>query len=273
MKPKIATIMSVYAGDNATQLRSAIESIINQSFSQPVDSRIYLAIDGPISHELNSTIEEYRKKIHLIYKSNTNKGLATTLNALINKLEDEEFIFRMDADDLSYTDRYQSQLDYLQRFPDIDILGTDIVEVDMSNGSRRHVTFCKDPEDAISRLCMRVPVAHPTVCFRRHVIDRVGGYPLTGTNEDVALWFRCAKEGFKFDNVKRPLLDFSINQNFWKRRSYKKAFSELRCYTTGIWQLDGVTWKYMYPIARFAMRIAPNWLSRRLYNSKIRLRR
>lgn len=273
MKPKIATIMSVYAGDNATQLRHAIESIVNQSFSEPVDSRIYLAIDGKISNELNSTIEDYRDKIHLVHQNNTNKGLAASLNTLISMLEDEEFIFRMDADDRSHADRYQSQLDYFKSFPEVDILGTDMVEVDMSNGSRRQVTFCKDPEDAISRLCMRVPVAHPTVCFRRHVIDRVGGYPLTGTNEDVALWFRCAKEGFKFDNVKKPLLDFSINHNFWKRRSYKKAFSELRCYTAGIWQLDGVTWKYVYPLARFAMRIAPNWLSRRLYNSKIRLRR
>ena len=262
--------MAVYSGDNAKSLRSAIESVLNQRLPNEVESRIYLAIDGPIPEETNEAIKQFGKCLFRIHRIEFNGGLAAALNSLIELLEDETFIFRMDADDLSHPDRYRMQLEYLSQNPSIDILGTDIIEVDAIDGSRTLVTFCNGPIDAINKICRRVPVAHPTVCFRRHVLDRVGGYPLVGTNEDVALWFRCIQENFLFDNIKKPLLEFSINPSFWRRRSYKKAVSELKCYSKGIWEINGVSWKYIYPIARFVIRIAPTRISRWLYRSRIR---
>ena len=262
--------MAVYREDNAKALQYAIESILNQKFKDDVESRIYLAIDGPIPNKINEVIKKLEDRIFRIHRINTNAGLATALNSLIHLLEDEEFVFRMDADDLSYSDRFQTQLDYLRYNSSIDILGTDIIEVDAVDGSRRLVTFCRGPQDAIDKIAKRVPVAHPTVCFRRRVLDRIGGYPTAGTNEDVALWFRCIHEGFLFDNIREPLLEFSIGPGFWKRRSYKKAASELKCYLNGIWAIERFSWKYVYPIARFGLRIAPTRISRWLYKTKIR---
>lgn len=262
--------MSVYKGDNALQLETALDSVLHQVFTDDIESRLYLAIDGPVTNEINHVIANREKKIYYILRLDQNHGLAAALNGLINVLADEVFVFRMDSDDFSYLNRYQTQLDYFKSHPSIDILGTDIIENDTLRGTKRKVSFCSGPADAISQLCKRVPVAHPTVCFRRHVLTRVGGYPLAGTNEDVALWFRCALEGFKFDNVKQPLLDFTVGPSFWKRRSYKKAFSELRCYTQGIWAKDGITWRYIYPLTRFALRLLPSWVARILYKTSLR---
>lgn len=270
MKIKVATIMAVYRDDDHTAFAIALESVLGQKFTSEVDSRLYLAVDGPVSEGINRVIADNEACIHLVHRLDRNLGLAAALNVLIKELNDEEFIFRMDADDLSYTTRYQTQLDYLQQNPAIDILGTDIIEVDTEIGTRNRVSFCLGPEDALVRLCRRVPVAHPTVCFRRHVFDRVGGYPLTGTNEDISLWFRCAQEGFKFDNVRQPLLDFTVSPNFWRRRSVGKAFSELGCFTSGIWAMDGVTWKYVFPLMRFMLRVSPRWFSRLIYGSALR---
>lgn len=272
MKTKVATLMAVYRGDDPQALAVAIESVLGQQYTDEVESRLYLAVDGPVPDGINRVISEREGRIYLIHRLKRNSGLAAALNALIKELSDEVFVFRMDADDRSHIRRYQVQLDYFGLHPAIDILGTDIVEVDTEKGTRRRISFCRGPDDALAKLCRGVPVAHPTVCFRRHVLDRVGGYPRSGTNEDIALWFRCAKEGFKFDNVNEPLLDFTVGPNFWSRRSISKAFTELHCYTTGIWAMDGVTWKYVYPMLRFLLRIAPRWLSRLMYGSALRRR-
>jgi glycosyltransferase involved in cell wall biosynthesis len=270
MSTKIATLIAVYGGDDPLLFCSALHSIFDQHFVEAVESRIYLVVDGLVSSEINDVIEECKNGLYRVHRLDKNRGLAAALNMLIQGLEDEEFIFRMDSDDRSHVGRYQSQLDYFRKNLDIDILGTDIVEIDFKSGIRREVSFCRGPKDALDRLCRGVPVAHPTVCFRRAVLDRVVGYPLTGTNEDIALWFRCAQEGFKFDNVRKPLLDFTVGPNFWSRRSIGKAFSELRCYTTGIWSMNGVTWKYVYPMLRFLLRIAPRWFARLIYSSSLR---
>lgn len=267
----IATLMSVYAGDSAEHFRLAVQSILQQQFEAGITSRIYLGVDGPLPADVAATLDELSPRLHLVSRSSANQGLAATLNRLIGGLEDEVFVFRMDADDIAIATRYQTQIDYLRAHPGIDILGTDIIEFDMASGRRRLVAFCRGPHDALRRLHMRVPVAHPTVCFRRSALDRTKGYPLTGTNEDVSLWFACAREGLRFDNVHAPLLEFRITEKFWGRRSLKKAVSEWSCYRHGITSLHGpFNWRQAYPAMRFLLRIAPRPLAKWLYSSSLR---
>ncbi len=270
MKIKVATLMAVYRKDDPRALIVALESVLGQQFTDEVESRLYLAVDGPVPDDINRVIAQFGERMYMVHRLDRNFGLAAALNALIKELGDEEYIFRMDADDRSHIRRYQVQLDYFHQHLDIDILGTDIIEVNTENGTRRRISFSRGPEDAAAKLCRGVPVAHPTVCFRRHVLDHVGGYSVSGTNEDIALWFRCAQEGFRFDNVDEPLLDFTVGRDFWNRRSIGKAFNEFRCYTTGIWAMHGFTWRYVFPVLRFMVRIAPQRLARLIYESSLR---
>jgi glycosyltransferase involved in cell wall biosynthesis len=273
MCTSIATLICVYAGDAPELFRAALQSIFDQRLSLEVESRIFLGIDGPISEALEEVVQQNADRLFVVERSAVNRGLAKTLNSLINRLTDEEFVFRMDADDQSLPDRYQAQLAYLAAHPEIDILGTAIIEVDCATGKERRVSFCTDPQDAIATIHRRVPVAHPTVCFRRRVLSTVGGYPIAGTNEDVALWFECLRAGFKFDNLAQAHLRFRVSETFWKRRSFKKARSELVCYVSGIYALNGLfTGKYAYPILRLMVRLAPTSVSKWMYGSALRLR-
>ena len=271
MTVPIATLICVYSGDAPELFRAALKSTFNQKMRPGVESRIFLGVDGPISEEIEQVIQQHAEQFFLVDRSAVNRGLAKSLNALIGRLTNEEFIFRMDADDQSLPDRYQTQLDYLVSHPEIDILGTAIIEVDCTTGEERKVGFSRNPQDAIDNMHRRVPVAHPTVCFRRRVLSTVGGYPVAGTNEDVALWFECLRAGFKFDNLSQAHLRFRISEGFWQRRSFKKARSELMCYLRGIYALDGLfTTKYVYPVLRLMVRLAPTALSRWMYRSSLR---
>lgn len=265
----LAVLMATYHRDDAALFENALLSILNQKLPFEYKLNIYLGIDGAIGHELEEVIVRNCDKVYRIIRSPINEGLAATLNKLIMALGDEAYVFRMDADDISMPNRFAKQLDFLQKYPDVDIVGTDIIEFNRDSNSRRIVHFALDHTDAVSKISRRVPVAHPTVCFRRRVFSIVENYPVISGNEDIAMWFKCMSAGLRFGNVHEELLLFSINSNFWARRSFSKAISEFKCYTKGIWALDGVTWKYIYPIARLLMRISPKFVSKILYNSKV----
>jgi glycosyltransferase involved in cell wall biosynthesis len=268
---QIATLMAVYGGDDPGLFRAALESVATQSFRTPVDSRLYLGVDGPVGAALEAVIDEHRTAIHFLNRSPANRGLAATLNTLIAALAEEQYVFRMDADDVSLPGRYQAQLDYLHEHAGVDILGTAITEVDAVSGTERVVRFARDPDDALANLHRRVPVAHPTVCFRRRVLDAVGGYPVRGTNEDIALWFACARLGFRFDNLPGSFLRFRISPGFWRRRGMRKALSELGCYVRGIRDVYGaVSLRYIFPLGRFAVRMSPPFISRWVYGARFR---
>lgn len=118
--------MAVYRGDDPIEFRAAVNSIVTQKFTAPVDSRIYLAVDGPVPEALSREIDSIEPELYRVVRIKVNGGLANALNTLIGELDDECFVFRMDADDRSEPERYQIQLDYLAKATKVDILGTDI---------------------------------------------------------------------------------------------------------------------------------------------------
>lgn len=266
----LAVLIATYHRDDHILLDAALRSVLDQQLLARPAVHVYLGVDGPIGPELEAVIETLSPRIHCVVRSQFNKGLAATLNELIDRLGDESFVFRMDADDLSLPLRFQRQIDFLQNHPDVDIVGTDITEWDCTTGRRRLITFARDHDDAVRKISRRVPVAHPTVCFRRSVFDAVHQYPLVSGNEDIAMWFECLRNGLRFGNVHQPLLQFTINSEFWARRSFAKAFSEFKCYVRGIWQLQGWTWHYVYPVARLLVRVSPWWVSKFLYGTSAR---
>lgn len=261
---QIGVFMSVYAGDNALLFERALASVFRQRLSTNAALRIYLGIDGPIDHPLETVVQAYAERLHKVFRSPVNRGLAATLNTMIRARGGESVYFRMDADDYSLPERFQRQLDRMSQ-GDVDILGTDITEINLDTGERRVVSFLDHPDNLRRFMCSRVPVAHPTVCLHRRVFERVAQYPESRGNEDVAMWFACAQLGMRFENLRQPLLEFSISPSFWKRRGFRKAWGEYLAYTRGIYALWGPHWRLVIPIARLLMRMGPERLSTFLY--------
>lgn len=266
----LAVLIAVYARDDPELFDAALSSILSQRLNSNFKVNIYLGVDGPIGSDLENVLSHHGKHIYRILRSSINQGLAATLNELIDSLSKEPFIFRMDADDFSLPDRFQCQVDFLNNNPDVDIVGTDIIEWDRATDLRRVVSYAVDHNDALQKVSRRVPVAHPSVCFRSRVLKIVPHYPNVIGNEDIAMWFECLKAGLRISNVHVPLLQFTIGKNFWARRSFQKSFSEFLCYSRGIYQLRGFTWHYVFPIARLIFRLMPRSIVKHYYNSNLR---
>lgn len=255
--PPLAIIMSVYCRDEPEQLRASLESIVSQSVSGTHQVRLYLAIDGPVSPQIDNVISEYEAEIYRMFRLDENRGLAAALNVLIGSLEDEVFIFRMDADDISLSDRFEKQLAFMERNPDVDILGGAILEFSNTSPGTNLVQYPETDSKARRQIAYRSPVAHPTVCIRRRVFDIVGKYPEIGGNEDIALWFDCMKAGLVFANLPDPVLRFRVSPEFWARRGFHKSKSELVCYLKGLNSIEGPSFRMAIPILRFLFRLTP----------------
>jgi hypothetical protein len=265
----IAVILSVYINDTPARFLRAFRSVVEQRLPEDYRINMYVGIDGPISQDLRDAIESVRPEITVLQDFPKNRGVAPVVNDIVRELGSEPFIFRMDADDECFPDRFRKQLYFLQANPNVDILGTGLMERSV-DGSLRTVLFPATNEEAVQNLYWRVAIANPTVCFRRRVIDATGGYPVENLSEDLAMWFKCAKLGFTFANLQEPLLYFTVDANFWTRRSMKRAWREYLVWTKGIWELDGYSWKLLVPIARLSFRLSPEFIRRKAYASSIR---
>jgi glycosyltransferase involved in cell wall biosynthesis len=267
----VGVLMSVYRAENPVLFDRAILSILAQTFAVPVEVRVYLGVDGPVPEALDAAIRKWEPRLYKVVRFAENRGLAHALNELIACRADEEFFFRMDTDDVSHPERFDRQIQFMAAHTDVDILGTDMVEVHTDSAERRTVHFADDAADARRCIAWRVPVAHPTVCFRASVFDRVPRYPAVPMNEDVGMWFECLKAGMRFHNIAEALYEFTVNDNFWRRRGLKKSWLEFRSYAAGLWHLEGLTWRYVFPVARLLFRLSPGPIQRFAYGNRLRI--
>lgn len=228
---KISVVMSVYKQDNLAYFKTAVESLLSQSY---LPAEIIIVIDGLISKELEDGIDFLLKNpIIKFIRLPKNRGLANALNIGV-RAATNCLIARMDSDDICFTDRFEKQLVALNEF-NLDIIGGQVIE------------FGKDTEDIISRrivpcshlemiklMKFRSPFTHPTILFKKEVFYALNGYDINIFPEDYDFFVRAYLEGFKFGNVKDEVLWFRIGENYSeaiKRRwGLSYAMNEFKLY-------------------------------------------
>lgn len=216
----LAVIMSIYKNDKLKFVKESVQSILSQTFTR---FHYYLIFDGPVSADIEEYISNLRDIRLRLFKSQINMGLAKAMNQLLNEVlnnPEYKFIARMDADDISMPERFGLQRDFLIRHSDISCVGSWYQEIDeygnILSNQKLPVTH-----DEIRKFFMRrSPFAHPSVIFRREMIDKTGLYPTNTIRlEDYLFWSNAIKSGYKFANLPEFLLQFRRDENFYKRRS------------------------------------------------------
>jgi len=198
---KITVLMPLY-NPNKEHLKQSIESILNQSFS---DFELLIIDDGSTNNAADIVLSYTDSRIRYIKQDNI--GLAATLNKGIN-LAETDIIARMDQDDIAHLDRFEKQLNFLEKHSDISIVGSWIKHFPDTK-------IIKTPEypDLIDFL-NNCAMCHPTVMFRKSDFFK---YDLKYDNslktaEDYDLWSRAVRV-LKFANIQEVLLDYRIHNS------------------------------------------------------------
>lgn len=201
--PAVSVLMPVYNAE--LYIKEAIESILNQSFK---DFEL-LIIDDASTDKSVEIIESFHDHRIVLLQKLINSGITDSLNMAI-PLSKGKYIARMDADDISFKNRFDLQFHYMENNPDVLVLGAmyKIIGTEITN---KNLPITYDQVKPVS--LMKTPVAHPTVFIRRNVFDT---YNLKYDRslepaEDFDLWSRVIEFG-KVENLPEVLLHYRVHQ-------------------------------------------------------------
>lgn len=271
MNKKIAVILPVYKKDKVEFLNKAIDSIVKQSYR---DFNLYIGVDGPVGDDIKNyfKLKDEQNKISIIWFEE-NRGLACVLNDLLDICfkEGYEYIARMDADDISTTDRFEKQLNYMEMHPEIDVVGGAINEIDENGNSRgKAIVYPATPEKCREFFSKRNPHAHPAVLFRKSFFDKLNGKkyrPEYRQNQDTMLWFDGMMAGTQHANIPDVVLNFRMTDTMFKKRRNgwafaKKQFKDRLMINKDLGYGFGAD---VYGFAMFCMLVSPVWVKKIAY--------
>jgi len=257
MSQPYSVLMSVYKKDEPSFLVTAIESMLKQTV---LCEQFIIVEDGPLPEKLQEVIDGYASKqpeLFSVVKLSENKGLANALNNGI-AVSRNELIARMDSDDISFPQRCEKQLLMFQQNPELALVGTATLDFfDSPENAKPSVRPTPANADDIKRILKRNdPFAHPTVMYKKSVIQACGGYDASLRRvEDYELFSHLVALGYEATNIEEPLLYYRANKMMILRNRSKvnrdtRIFVQKKIYQRGECSFAD----YLYVV--LAMRIA-----------------
>lgn len=224
--------MAVYMEDRLEWVEQAVNSILQQTYQNFV---YVIVIDGEIHEEIYTYLCDVCRKSNkmLLALNRSNSGLSSCMNFVVDWILSEhsntQYFFRMDADDISETNRFALQVSYLEKHLNISILGCALKEINEIGDVVGKRKLPVKHGDIIKYLPKRCSINHPTVAIRFNVFKDGFRYNKTLRNtQDYFLWIELAAAGYQFANLGQKLLQFRRVNDFYKRRGLEKSFNEFK---------------------------------------------
>ncbi len=266
-------LMSLYHKENPNALEQCFQSIWQNQTVKP--SEIVLVLDGPIGSELSQCVDKWQFQIGRFLKIlplEDNVGLGKALNLGLEHCSNE-WVFRMDTDDICKVDRFEKQIQFIKENPDVVLFSGQILE------------FNEDPLDAnilksvpttysdiVKFSQIRSPFNHMTVAYKKSVIEKVGGYQHHMYMEDYNLWLRVIGAGYKVGNHTDVLLFARVGNGMHARRKgyeYIKSEIQLLNLKKDLKLQNSLQANILFLI-RSAFRLMPANLLGKVYNTFLR---
>lgn len=221
---KVSVIIGVY-NPKKDKLFQAIQSIIHQTVKS---WEMILYDDGSCIEcaEIVKQASELDPRIIWV-RNEENKGLAYALNRCL-KLASGEYIARMDDDDSCSPQRFEKQIDFLNRHPEYSWVGSNAQLFD-DNGVWGETTVPERPDR--TDFLRFSPYIHPSVMFRREVFSHGHGYissKITKRCEDYELFMRLHMQGYRGYNIQENLFQYREDQGAYAKRKFQYRYNEMK---------------------------------------------
>jgi glycosyltransferase involved in cell wall biosynthesis len=205
--------MPVYNAEK--YLRVAIESILGQTFSDFE----FLIIDDGSTDQSVAIIQSYQDPRIRFYQNATNLGISCTLNRGI-ELSTTGLIARMDADDISYPERLEKQLNYMDTHPECGLVSCSVRVIAEDGRFIRQDKFNSD--HYYYNLTFICWIYHPSVLYQKKVVKEAGVYSVT-YSEDFELFWQISRRS-KIYNLPEVLLDYRVTKGSLHQVTKKQEY-------------------------------------------------
>ncbi len=272
---KYSVLMPVYEKENPENFHRAVTSMLEQTVAP---DEFVLVCDGPLTTVLEEKIEMIRQRrpdlMHIV-RLPKRSGIARALAVGVKTCRNE-WIARMDSDDIACPDRCEKQLAQFARSGGTEsplaFVSGAIAEFDHGKITGIRTLPCKY-EEILAFARKRNPMNHMAVMLRRSAVLAVGNYhPIRGA-EDYELWVRLLQAGYRAENLPDVLVYARTDNGMIARRgglAYVRATLQLqkRFYQSGFLRFDRYL---MNCVVRVTAGLMPGIFRRVLYQCKLRV--
>lgn len=214
----ISILLPVYnAGET---LPETLQSILNQSYR---DWELIVINDGSTDRS-EAILLSYTDPRIRYYKNDINLGLIATLNKGLTLVKGD-YVARMDSDDIMAPERLQTEINFLERHPEIALCGSDHI-VFNPDGFRKRQYYFRTTDEIKAELLFNTPFSHPTILIRKEVLLKYTYRKEYIYAEDYKLWQEILSDGYCAANIPSPLLFYRIGNV--SQTSKGEAFQEQR---------------------------------------------
>jgi glycosyltransferase involved in cell wall biosynthesis len=203
--PLISVLMPAFNAE--AFIAEAIQSILQQTFT---DFELIVLNDGSTdrtSQIIDGFADERIHKIDLQH----NQGLVNARNQLVATAKGRYIAF-LDADDIAFADRLQKQFTFLENGL-ADICGGAHFSLYELTGRRKASKERYHDADIRALLTVYSPLCNPAVMGRAELFKRHPYEAGQDSAEDYSLWQNLALEGYRFANLRDPLITYRIHHN------------------------------------------------------------
>jgi hypothetical protein len=204
-EPIVTVLMSVRNGER--YLDDAVGSILGQTLS---DIELLVVDDGSTDESLSMLQAHAANDARVRVETQPGRGVAVALNRGLATARGR-YVARMDADDISVTDRLAQQVSLLERDPTLVLVGSCIDVLDAGGSVVARLDHPSAPDAVREQLLDGNCIVHPTVVFRTDAVRDAGGYRSAFVHaEDYDLWLRLS-ETYRLANVQQRLLGYRVH--------------------------------------------------------------
>lgn len=261
---RISVIMGIY--NCAPTLAEALDSLLAQTYQ---GFKVIMCDDGSSDNTVEiarSYVDKYPGKFLLI-RNEKNMGLNHTLNHCLEYV-DTEYTARMDGDDISFPDRFEEELNFLDQHPEYAIVSTPMIYFDDEGEFRRG----SGGYEVTTLTTWTGPVfCHAPCMIRTEAYKAVGGY---GTEkkvlrvEDLHLWYKLYAKGYKGFVLKKPLYAMRDDRNAVARRKFKYRINSFLVRWEWIPKIGLPKWRRIYAFYPIAIGLLPTPIYTYLHKRK-----
>ena len=206
----MASIVLPYRNSERT-LKRCLDSIFKQTFK----NWELIAVNDCSKDASHKVLESFQKIDDRIKSFNSHgRGIVDALNFGISSAN-SEIIIRMDSDDEMQPDRIKKQVEFLNANSSVDLVSSKVLykadKMQAFNG-KGYSLYVDWINQILSQKEIQLhrfeesPFAHPSVTFRRTLIDKYGPYRDGNFPEDYELWLRWLSKDVKMQKLECNLL-------------------------------------------------------------------
>jgi glycosyltransferase involved in cell wall biosynthesis len=206
---------------NAEQfIAEAMDSVLTQTFK---DFEFIIINDGS-TDGTSKIIRSYNDPRIIFIDNEKNQGVAVALNQGMGMARGK-YIARMDADDISYPERFMKQVEFMEKNPNVGVLGADVQVLD----GRDYKALVQKGRVGLLGMMRDNKICHPTVMLRKSTFDQ---HNLRYSSdfeaaEDYELWARAVRYT-AIANLPDVLLKYRWHDNNTSKRKRESQLMNVR---------------------------------------------